>query len=366
MLSLKLGKKNIGKNKSCFIIAEVGVNHILEKVDLENLGLNSALHVAFEMIDVAIEAKVDAIKFQSFTAKNLQFQGTLKPKYQQDNESINESYYDLIKKYETSLKNQIEIANYCKKKGILFISTPYDFESAEFLNNIIKVPFFKLASLELNNHLFIKRIAKFGKPIILSTGLSSFEDVLDTINMAKKEGFIDRLILLQCTSDYPSKLEEINLNVIKTYYQKFPDMLFGFSDHCQSNIASLGAVALGAVILEKHFTLNKDFLGPDHRASLNPKELRNWVKEVRELELCLGSYKKSLTKSEMRNVSMKKYLVVHPMKKNEIIKEKNLSAMRTGSGVLPKHLNLEKIINRSLKYDITKKTPFKWDMVEDD
>jgi sialic acid synthase SpsE len=366
MTSFKLGKVSIGNNKSCFIIAEAGVNHILEKDDLERIGLNSALDVAFKMVDLAIEAKVDAIKFQSFSAKNLQFQGTQKPKYQQDNESLSESYYDLIKKYETSLNDQIEISEYCKRKGMLFISTPYDMESAEFLNDVIKVPFFKLASLELNNHLFIRRIARFGKPIILSTGLSSFGDISDTIDMARKEGFADRLILLQCTSDYPPKLDEINLNVIKTYYQQFPDMLFGFSDHTQSNIASIGAVAMGAVILEKHFTLNSDFHGPDHKASLNPRDLQIWVQEIRELELCMGSHKKALTKSEIKNMSMKKYLVVHPMKKNDIIEEKNLTAMRTGSGVLPKRSHLEKIINKKLKYDIDGKTPFKWDMVKND
>jgi len=349
----------------CFVIAEAGVNHKLNSNDLKKLGVSSSLEVAYRMVDIAKNAGVDAIKFQSFYAEKLIYEGVEKPEYQRlilgDEKEI--SYFNLIKSLETSEEDQIKIANYCREKEIIFLSTPYDEKSADFLDAIIDVKAFKLASIELNNHLFIKYVANKKKPIILSTGLSNFVDVKNVVEMARQEGFADRLILLQCTSNYPTKSPEINLNVIKTYRDEFPDIEIGFSDHSPSFIASIGAVALGAIVIEKHFTLDKSFEGPDHSSSLNPKELNEWVKSTREISVSLGSYEKKLTNSEKKNLSMRKYVVIIPQEKDQIIEEKMLTTMRTGKGILPINENLMKIIGKRLKIKIDKPIPLSWDMI---
>lgn len=363
---IKTGSREIGKDKPVFIIAEAGVNHVLEQEDMKRVGAKSSLEVAYRMVDAAKQAGADAIKFQSFAAKGLQYKGTKKPQYQVENVGSDEemSYFDMLKKLETSESDQIKIADYCKKKGIMFLSTPYDTESADFLEKKIRVPMYKLASIELNNHLFIRYAAGKGKPVILSTGLGSMDDVKAVVGIARKEGFAKRLVLLQCTADYPAKPNEINLNVLKTYMEKFPDILFGFSDHSPTDTASIGAVAIGAAVLEKHFTLDRSFRGPDHSASLDINGLKKWVAKVREIEESMGSYDKSVTESEKRNLSMRKYLVMTPQKAGTVIKENMLKAMRTGKGILPVDKNLRKIIGKKLKRDIKEITPLGWDMIK--
>jgi sialic acid synthase SpsE len=270
----------------------------------------------------------------------------------------------MLKNLETSRNDQIKISDYCKKKRIMFLSTPYDKESADFLDKVIDVPMFKLASIELNNHIFIRYIAKKGKPFLLSTGLSTMDDVRNVVKIAKKEGFVDRMILLQCTSDYPAKTKYLNLNVLKTYMKEFPDMLFGFSDHSSTDIASVGAVAIGAAIVEKHFTLDKSFKGPDHSSSLDVDGLKEWVAHIREIEASMGSYEKKITKAEKGNKSMRKYLVITPQKRGTIIQENMLRTMRTGEGVLPIDKNLKDIVGKKLKKEIKKSKPFSWDMIK--
>ena len=295
MAVINIGKHIIGEGRPCFIIAEAGVNHILEKSDMDSLNLDSSLEVAYKLIDEAKSAGADAIKFQSFNANKLQYRGTKKPQYQINNVGDKISYFDLLKKLETSHSDQIKINDYCIRKDILFLSTPYDNENADFLDSVLKVPGFKLASIELNNHLFLEHIAQKNKPIILSSGLSTESDVSETFMFAEKCGFRQNIILLHCNSDYPSPADDINLNVISDYKRKYPDNVIGFSDHSQSNVASLGAVALGAKILERHFTINRSFNGPDHSASLDSEGLHSWINEVREMEISMGSSKKILS-----------------------------------------------------------------------
>lgn len=361
---IKVGNKLLGKKK-CFMIAEAGVNYIIEPEDMKKIRAKSSLEVALMMVDAAKEAGVDAIKFQSFTANRLQYRGTNKPQYQINNVGTNDkiSYYNLIKKLETNKQDQIEIAKYCKRKGIIFFSTPYDNEWADFLDQVINVPLFKLASIDLKNHLFIRYIAKKGKPFIVSSGLSMFEDVNSLVEMAKKEKFLDKMILMQCTSNYPTPPEDIHLNVIKTYIKEFPDTIVGLSDHSPSYIASIGAVAIGAKVLEKHFTLDKSFKGPDHSSSLNIDELKEWMEKVREIEISMGSYKKKITKKEKRNESMRKYLVIAPQKAGTVITENMLQTMRTGGGILPINKNLKKIIGKTLKKNIKESKPLTWEMI---
>jgi N,N'-diacetyllegionaminate synthase len=370
-MDIVINNKKIGnrckEDNNCFIIAEIGVNHILEQDDMAEIGAKTPLEVAFKMIDAAKEAGVDAVKFQSFKAENLQFKGTKKPAYQNDTiDSTKEEkdYYKLIKSLETTNEDQIKIADYCKEKGIIFFSTPYDYESTDFLNNVINVPLFKLASIESNNHLFIRYVAKKGKPILLSTGLSDMENIRHIIEIARKDGFSKKLVILQCTSNYPTKPKDINLNVLKTYMKEFPDIQFGFSDHSQDDTASIGAVAIGAVVVEKHFTLNKNFKGPDHAASLETENLKKWVNNIRNIEISMGSYKKSITDVERNNMTMMKYLVITPQKKGTIINENMLKTMRTGNGILPIDNNLEKVIGKKINKDINELTPLTWDMIE--
>ena len=365
MQTIKLGKQKIGENEPCFIIAEAGVNHVLEHDDLKKIGAKSALEVAFRMVDAAAEAKADAIKFQSFDTGKVQFRATKKPAYQVNNVGSDEeiNYFDMIKKLETSKDDQIKIADYCKKKSITFLSTPYDSESANFLDKEINVPMFKLASIEANNHLFLRHVARKSKPFILSTGLSSIEDVRSVVKIARKEGFAGRMILMQCTSDYPTKPKDVNLNVIKSYIKEFSDILIGFSDHTTDYIASIGAVAIGAVAVEKHFTLDKKFKGPDHCSSLDKNDLIEWIKAVRKIESSMGSYEKKITNAEKRNETMRKYIVITPQKSGTIIKESMLIPMRTGEGILPIDKNLEKIVGKRLKINVREITPLTWEMI---
>ncbi|MBI1970884.1 N-acetylneuraminate synthase family protein [Candidatus Woesearchaeota archaeon] len=366
MHQIHVSNKVISREAPCFIIVEAGVNHVLEKEDLERIGAASSLDVAYKLVDAAKQAGADAIKFQSFTAKGLQFKGTKKPQYQLATSGTDEqlSYYDMIKKLETTEEDQIKIAKYCREKGIIFFSTPYDNQSVDFLDERINVPLYKLASIELQNHLFLRYVASKGKPIILSTGLGDLDAVKEAVSIARHEGFANRLIILQCTSNYPTLAKDINLNVIKTYQKEFPDVLVGLSDHSPSYIASIGAVALGGVVLEKHFTLDKTFVGPDHQASLDPKELFEWVKAVREIEASMGSTKKEVAEVEKRNESMRKFLVMKPQKAGTIIEEDMLLAMRAGSGILPVDMNLRRIIGKKLKDDVAELMPLEWNMIE--
>lgn len=355
-------------NQSCLIIAEIGVNHLLEPADMQRLGYQAPLDVAIAMIDIAKAAGVDAVKFQTFTADTLQFRGTPIPGYMERNIGTVESlsYYDLIKKYETSRDDQRQIARYCAKAGIIFFSTPYDRDSVDFLDEDLDVPFFKLASFELTNHLFIKYVAGKGKPIILSTGLSDMADVRETVTMARKNGFGERLVLMQCTSDYPTPASDVNLNVLKTYLLEFPDVIVGLSDHYPGLMASVGAVVIGARALEKHFTLDVDLSGPDHSASLDPSGLKAWVAAVREMQACLGSFQKAVTPAEEKNLAMKRYLVISPNPAGTILTEEMLTTMRTGTGVPAKQANLDRIIGQRLTSDVGEPTPFSWDLIASD
>lgn len=358
---MKIGKYDL--NERCFIIAEAGVNHVLAENDMQKIGAGSALDVACRMVDAAKEAGADAVKFQSFKTELLQLRTTAKPQYQDENVGTEVSYFDLIKSLETSQEDQRKIADHCKEKGIMFISTPYDDESADFLESL-DVPAYKLASIELNNHLFLRYVAKKGRPIILSTGLSTMDDVRETVRVAREGGFVDRLILLQCTSNYPAMPEEINLNVLTTYKKEFPDVAFGFSDHSPTDTASIGAVALGACVVEKHFTLDNSFEGPDHSSSLDGPALKGWVSKVREISNSMGSPEKEITGSEKKNLSMRKFIVIKKGSRDDIIDESMLTSMRTGDGILPQDKNLKKIIGKRLKNDIKEAAAFDWGMIE--
>ena len=345
---MKIGSKKIGASNPVFIIAEAGVNH------------NNKLSLAFKMIDLASKYGADAIKFQSFITDNMQLKESKKPQYQK---KLPWSYYEQLKKSESSFDFQKKLINYCKKQKIIFLSTPYDEESVDFLIKM-KVPALKISASDTTNHLFLKYIAKQKKPIILSTGLSTISDVDKSVKLLKKLKMKNNLVLLQTTSDYPTPNHDVNLRVLLEYVKKF-NLPVGLSDHTPDYIASLGAVAMGACVLEKHFTLNKKLSGPDQSSSLDPIEFKNWISKVREMEIILGKQKKFITNSEKENLTMRKILTIKPAKKNSKI-VLNLLAAKRGNirGILPLEQNINKILGKKLTRTILSETQFTWNMIK--
>ena len=340
-IKLKFNKK-IGINHPCFIIAEIGVNH------------NGKLSLAKKLIDKSKDAGADAVKFQTFQTEQIILKNSPKARYHIETTGSDkkQSWYNLLKTQEISLKMHNEIIKYCNKLKIIFISTPYDFESVELLEKL-NVSIFKIASCDLNNHPLIDRVANSKKPIIISTGMSNFNEVQETYNKFKKKN----IVLLQCTGNYPADKKEANINVIDTYKNKF-NCLLGYSDHQTNNYAALAAISKGAKVYEKHITLDKNMSGPDHRASYEPEEFKKLVNEIRNIEITLGSKKKHVTENEKKNIKkMRKFLVAKKdIKKNEKFSNKNIAFKRTGGyGLEPNYFYILK--KKSSKKIIKKDQP---------
>ena len=300
----------IKKNKS-FIIAEIGVNH------------NGSLRRAKKLIDTAKLAGFDAVKFQTFKAENLCVPFTPLVKYQKRSKFKNQ--YEMLKKL-TFKKNLFkEVFKYCKRKKIQFISTPFDVESANFLNKL-GVKIFKISSSDLDNFYLLNKIKNFKKKIIISTGMSTNSEIIQTINFLKLKK--DRLYILHCVSDYPTKLIDTNFGYLETI-KKF-GYKFGFSDHTIGKSASLAAISLGSNIIEKHITLNKNDIGPDHFSSLEAKDCKDFVKTIRDLEKSLNSRKKKMTKSEKdtKKLARKSIYTKRIIQKGEMFSENNITILR--------------------------------------
>lgn len=319
---IKIADKTISKDSPVFIIAEAGVNH------------NGDISVAKKLIDIASDAGADAVKFQAFKTENLILKEVEKAPYQKNTTSAEEKQYEMLKKLEITKDQNNELIEYCKTRNIIFLTTPFDEGSLEELEEL-NLPAYKIASTDTTNLPFLKKIAKKGKPMILSTGMS----YLSEVRMALKEIYCYNkdVILLQCTANYPIRDEEANLNVLNTYMQHF-DILTGYSDHSVGLGASPYAVPMGAKVVEKHFTHDKSQEGPDHTASLSPDELIQYVKEVRKVEKYLGSYEKTPSYDESKTrKSLQKCLVASKkILKGEEINEDNIVAKRTGGkGISP-------------------------------
>lgn len=344
---IKIGNKKVGDSQPVFIIAEAGINY------------NNNLKLAFKMVDKAVMAKADAIKFQTFITEDIQLRNSIKPKYQKKIKT--KTYFEILKENEPLFAHHKKIADYCKKRKIIFLSTTADKKSTDFLEKIS--PAYKIGALDLSNHILLEYVAKKRKPIILSTGISTIELVSSTINLIKKYKMKNNLILLQTNSDYPSPNEDVNLRVIPEYRKKF-NVLVGLSDHTEDHTACLGAVALGACVLEKHFTLNKNLPGVDQKISLEPQEFKELVEKVRLMEKSLGSKKKEITKSEKENLSMRKKITIKPAKKGEMINFDLIDAKRGNKkGILPIQKNIKKILGKKLKTNILKEQQFSWNMI---
>lgn len=325
------------KNK-VFIIAEAGVNH------------NGSLEMAKKMVEVAKEAGADAIKFQTFKAENLVTKNAMKAEYQKQTTNKNESQYEMIKQLELSFNDFKELKKYCDKKEIMFLSTPFDFESIDFLNNL-GLEIFKIPSGEITNLPYLRKIGKLKKKIILSTGmadLGEIEDALDVlINVGTKR---ENITILHCNTEYPTSYEDVNLLAMNTIKEAFK-VNVGYSDHTLGVEVSIAAVALGAKVIEKHFTLDKNMSGPDHKASLEPDELKTMIKAIRNVEMALGNGIKKPSKSELKNkeIARKSIVAKRDIKKGEIFTEENIAVKRPGNGISP--MRWDEIIGKTAMKD---------------
>ncbi len=337
MIRVKIGDRLIGEGQPCFIIAEAGVNH------------NGDVNIARKLIDVAREAGADAVKFQTFTAEEVVTPGAEKAGYQKETTSPEESQLDMIKKLELSEKDFEDLFNYARKKGIIFLSSPFDKGSADLLDRL-GLPAFKIASGEINNFPFLKYVAAKGKPMILSTGMSTLKEVAEAVDVIRNEG-IEEIVLLHCVSCYPARIEDTNLRVMETLRQAF-DLPVGLSDHSLGIIVPIAAVVLGACVIEKHFTLDKNLPGPDHRASLEPGELKEMVRAIRDVEKALGDGVKQPTaeEEEVKKVARRSIIARVDISEGVIITQDMLVLRRPGTGIEPK--NLDKVVGKKAKRKI--------------
>ena len=307
-----------------FIIAEAGVNH------------NGSIELAKKLIDVAVDAGADAVKFQTFKAENLVSKNAQKADYQKQTTNKSESQFDMIKKLELDLDTHKELISYCKSKNIMFLSTPFDHDSIELLNDL-GLEIFKIPSGEITNLPYLRHIGKLNKKVILSTGMADIgeiEDALDVlINAGTKKGSIT---ILHANTMYPTPMEDVNLKAMVTIGNTF-DISYGYSDHTLGIEVDIAAVAIGACCIEKHFTLDKNMEGPDHKASLEPDELKSMIKAIRNIELALGSSIKKPSKSEIPNMQIARKSIVAKtqIKKGEILIQDNITIKRPGNGISP-------------------------------
>jgi N,N'-diacetyllegionaminate synthase len=329
-----------------FIIAEAGVNH------------NGSLKKALRLIDVAVLAGANAIKFQTFKAENLTTDYAPKAEYQNYKSLKKETQSQMLKKLEFTDEMHKACFKKCKKKKIIFMSSAFDIESLNYLKKF-KLSYFKIPSGEITNIPYLEVLGKFKKKIILSTGMSTMREIKKAIQTLLINGTKKKNItLMQCTSAYPAPYDEINLNAIVTLRDIFK-LNIGFSDHSLGVQASIAAVALNAKVIEKHITLKKNLKGPDHRASLDPKEFKFMVESIRIVEKTLGNKIKKITKSEKKNIySVRKSIVASAtIKKNEKFNNFNITCKRPGTGISPaffKKLIGKKSIKNFKKDDLIK------------
>lgn len=305
-----------------FIIAEAGVNH------------NGSIDLAKKLIDVAVQAEVDAVKFQTFISTKLIARNAKKAAYQIELTDPEEMQLDMVKKLELSFSEFCELKKYCDSKLIMFLSTPFDLESIDFLNKL-GIEIFKIPSGEITNYPYLKKIGRLNKKVILSTGMSYLKEIEEAIKILKENGTND-ITVLHCNTEYPTPIEDVNLNAMNIIKEKL-NVEIGYSDHTTGIEVSIAAAAMGAKVIEKHFTLDKNMDGPDHKASLEPSELKAMVKAIRNIEKAMGNGIKSPSKSEIKNLNIARKSIVANrfIKKGEKFTEENLTCKRPGDGLSP-------------------------------
>jgi len=339
----------IVNSKFPYVIAEIGINH------------NGSFKVAKKMIKEAKRSGADCVKFQKFFAKKFISKYAPKAVYQKKNKFFKKkSQLEIIKNYEITFQELIELKKYSEKLKIDFLCTPFENDSLNELLGL-KVKIFKISSDNLNNFPFLNKVAKSKKPVILSTGMSNLKEVGEAFKIFKRNKV--KIIILQCTSNYPSEINDANINVLKTFKRKFK-VPVGYSDHTLGSLSSIVAVSLGAIVIEKHFTLSKKMRGLDHKASLEPSEFKKFVNNLKKAKIIMGSYEKFPSKNEKKNsaAARRSIVVTRNLKKNHKIKLNDVEIKRPGIGINPKYLTkiIGKKINKEKKIDsILRKDDFK-------
>ncbi len=349
MKNFKIENFEFNQNSPAYIIAEAGVNH------------NGSITLARELVDAAKEAGANCVKFQTFRAENLVTKTSPKAAYQLKVTPTTESQFDMLKSLELTEAHYVDLIEYCKKREITFLSTPYNIEDIDFLHKL-KVPAFKIASGQIVEDPFLDYISKVNIPIIASTGMAYLADIDKAVRIFRNNGLED-FVILQCTTNYPSKSEDSNLRAMVTMGEAFKCFV-GYSDHTLNNLSMLGSIALGAKVIEKHFTLDKNMKGPDHSCSADPKDFLQLVKEIRELESALGHGLKIPTKDEVINAKgMRRSLVTNKaLKAGDIITKDAIGFKRPEGGIETSYYN--KVVGKRIKIDIDTDTTLKEGMIE--
>ncbi|WP_026672364.1 N-acetylneuraminate synthase [Alkalihalobacterium bogoriense] len=309
-------------SKKVYIIAEAGVNH------------NGDLNIAKRLVDEAAKTGVDAIKFQTFVSEKVVSKYAMKADYQKETTGHSESQLEMVKKLELSFSDFKDLHAYCNTKGIEFLSTAFDFDSIDFLHSL-KINRWKIPSGEITNLPYLLKVAKVAQKIILSTGMSTISDIRDAVHVLRGEGVMD-ITILHCTTEYPTPFEDVNLAAMDTIKQEF-EVEVGYSDHTKGIEVPIAAVGLGATVIEKHFTLDKNMEGPDHKASLEPSELKEMVSAIRNIELAIGKPDKQPVASELKNMVVARKSIVANRKiiAGEVLTPDNLTVKRPGDGISP-------------------------------
>lgn len=319
------------------IIAEAGVNH------------NGSIELAKQLIDVAALAGVDYVKFQTFKTENLVSRQAPKAEYQKRNmDDSDDSQFAMLKKLELSPAQHQELIRYCQEKNVRFFSTAFDLESIDFLSEL-NLGLWKVPSGEITNYPYLKKIAQNGEPIILSTGMSDLQDIANAISVLERFGVVrEQITVLHCNTEYPTPMYDVNLRAMQTIAKRF-NVNVGYSDHTIGIEIPIAAVALGAKVIEKHFTLSRDMEGPDHKASLEPQELKAMVDAIRNVESALGEDEKKITESEVKNVTVARKSIVAACDINagEVFSENNITVKRPGTGISP--MRWEEVLGQKAK-----------------
>ena len=326
--------------KHVLIIAEAGVNH------------NGSIETAKKMIDKAVEADVDIIKFQTFKSEKLVSKSAQQAEYQKKNigSSTDNSQLNMLKILELSHSDHQELIEYCNQKGIKFFSTAFDLESVDYLHSL-NIGLWKIPSGEITNYPYLKKIAQFGEPVILSTGMCEMKDIEAALKVLTDNGLSkDKISILHCNTEYPTPFKDVNLLAMNELKERF-GVRVGYSDHTKGIEVPIAAVALGAEIIEKHFTLDRNMEGPDHKASLEPDELKAMVSSIRNIEFALGDGHKTVSESERKNIAVarKSIVAAKNIKAGEVFNENNLTVKRPGNGISP--MDWEKVIGKTAKKD---------------
>lgn len=348
MEPIHIKHKTIGAAQPCFVIAEAGVNH------------NGDVALAKKLVDVAVAAHADAVKFQTFIAEGVVTDNMGIAEYARNNIGKNITQIDMLKKCELSYDDFVVLKEYCDEKEIIFLSSPHSFDAIDFLQDL--VPAYKFGSGDLTNIPALEYAAEKKKPMILGTGMASLDEVKRAFYTISSKGNT-QIVLLHCTTNYPCSYDDVNLRAMCTMQHEL-NCLVGYSDHTVGVLVPPLAVALGAAVIEKHFTLDKQLPGPDHKASLEPDELTEMVRRIRDVEKILGSSEKKPVDSEktIQQIVRKSIIAAKNIKKGEVIEKEMLIIKRPGIGISP--ADIKKIIGKKTKKDITVDELLRWDMVE--